>query len=120
MDENNKNNSPNGWIDRELNGRLKNNSPNGWTGRELNEQLENSSLNGLADGELHFFEPSCAPQNFENKRFPLNACLLSRLLQIGKVQTKAETVEQNVRLQGSSTTRLCSELPGCTVRLKEG
>ena len=28
MDENNKNNSPNGWTDGELNGRLENNSPN--------------------------------------------------------------------------------------------
>ena len=31
MDENNKNSSPNGWTDGELNGELENNSPNEWT-----------------------------------------------------------------------------------------
>ena len=43
MDENNKNNSPNGWTDDgELNGQLENNSANRWTDRELNDQLENN------------------------------------------------------------------------------
>ena len=43
MDENNKYNSPNGWTDEELNGRLENNSPNRWTDGELNDQHENNS-----------------------------------------------------------------------------
>ena len=29
------------------------------------------------------------PSDFENRRFPLNACLLNRLLQTGEVQAKA-------------------------------
>ena len=51
--------------------------------------------------------------------FRLNACLLSKIFQIGKVQTKAETIERYMRCQGSSSKRLCLELLGCTVRLKE-
>ena len=38
-------NSPNGWMDAELNGRLENNSPNKWTGGESNGGLENNSPN---------------------------------------------------------------------------
>ena len=54
-DENNKNNSPNGWTDGESCGRLENNSPNrfGWMDRELKKQLENNSSNGWTDVELH-------------------------------------------------------------------
>ena len=37
------------------------------------------------------------PSDFENKRFPLNAWLLSGLFQTGKVQTKTDTTERNVR-----------------------
>ena len=48
MDQNNKNNSPNGWTDLELNGRLENNSLNRWSDGELNDQHENNSLK---DGE---------------------------------------------------------------------
>ena len=36
------------------------------------------------------------PSAFENKCFLLNACLLSRLFQTRKVQTKAETIERNM------------------------
>ena len=41
------------------------------------------------------------PSDFENKCFLLNICLLSGLFQTGRVQTKAETVEQNMRYQES-------------------
>ena len=64
------------------------------------------------------------PSDFENKCFVLSACLLSRLFQTGKVQTRAEAVERNVRRQGSSSKCLFPELRrgggGGTVRLKEG
>ena len=39
------------------------------------------------------FKRTVDPSDFENKRFPLNACILSRLFQKGKVETKAETIE---------------------------
>ena len=60
------------------------------------------------------------PSDFESKRCPLNACLLSGLRQTSKVQTKAEIIERNVRWQESSSKRLVLELPGCTVRLNGG
>ena len=43
MDENNKNNSPNGWTDGELNGRLENKSPKDG---ESNSKHENNSPKG--------------------------------------------------------------------------
>ena len=52
MDENKKNNSPNGWTDGELNGRLENNSPNTWTDGELNDWLKNNSPDRWTDGKL--------------------------------------------------------------------
>ena len=39
------------------------------------------------------------PSDFENKCFPPSACLLSRLFQISKVQTKSETTEQNMMVR---------------------
>ena len=54
--------------------------------------------------------------DFENMCFPLNACLLSRLFQTGKVQTKAETMERSMRWQGSISKHL---IPEYKVRLKE-
>ena len=58
MDENNKNNSPNGWTDGELNGRLENNSPNRWTDGELNDQHENNSpKHGESDGRHEITRP---------------------------------------------------------------
>ena len=53
MDENNKNNSPNGWTNGELNGRLENNSLNRWTDGELNDQHENNSpKDGESNGSV--------------------------------------------------------------------
>ena len=49
----------------------------------------------------------------------INACLLSGLYQTGKVETKTETVDRNMIMQGSSSKRLLFELPGCTVHVKE-
>ena len=81
--------------------------------------------NYQSDGGLFHFESTLLSSgvnhiDFENKRFPLNACLLSRLFQTGKVQTKAETMGGNMRWQGSSSKHLFLELPGCTFHLKEG
>ena len=36
------------------------------------------------------FKRTVNPSDFEKKRFPLNACLLSRPFQTGKVQAKGE------------------------------
>ena len=66
------------------------------------------------------FKRTVHASDSENKRFLLNACLLSRGFQIGKVETKAETTERNVSLQRSSSKHLFSELQGYTVHLKEG
>ena len=55
---------------------------------------------------LPFFQANCAPSDFENKRLPLNACLLGGLFLTGKVQTKSETIEWHMRWQGSSSKRL--------------
>ena len=66
------------------------------------------------------FKQTVNPSDFGNKRFLLNACLLSRLFQTGKVQTKGETIERNMRWQRSSSKRLSLKLQKCTVRLKEG
>ena len=65
------------------------------------------------------FKHTVHPSGFENKRFPLNTCFLSGLFQTGKVQTKAETIEPNIRQQGSSSKHLFLELPGCVGLLKE-
>ena len=56
----------------------------------------------------------------ENIHFLLSSCLLSsRRFQISKVQTKAETIERNVK-QRSSSKRLFLELPLCTAGLENG
>ena len=53
MNENNKNNSPNGWTDGELNGWLENNSPNRWTDGELNDRHKNNSpKDGESNGRV--------------------------------------------------------------------
>ena len=44
-----KNNSPKGWTDAELNGRLENNSPNRWTGGESNGGLK---ITHQMDGQM--------------------------------------------------------------------
>ena len=62
----------------------------------------------------------CTPAILKIVRFALKACLLSRLLQTGEVQTKASTIERKEIWQGSSSKRLFIELPSCTVYLKEG
>ena len=62
MDENNKNNSPNGWTDLgELNGWLENNSPNRWTDGELNDQHEN---NPPKDGESNGRHENNSPKGW--------------------------------------------------------
>ena len=43
--------------------------------------------------KLHFFQANCVPQQFEIKCFPLNAGLLSRLFQTGKVQSNRTKCE---------------------------
>ena len=43
--------------------------------------------------------------DFENKSFQLNACLLGRIFQTRKVQTKAETIEGTMRWQESSSKK---------------
>ena len=65
------------------------------------------TLKGVAYNQSHpvdwpyiSFKRVVHPRDFENKRFVRNACLLSRLFQTGKVQTKAETIERNVRWEG--------------------
>ena len=70
--------------------------------------------------EITHLSSKLSTQQFKIKCFPLNACILSRLFQTGKVQTKVETTEQNVRWQESSSKHLFLELLGCTFRLKEG
>ena len=57
-------------------------------------------------------KPTVHLSEFENKCFPLNANLLGRLFQTGKIQTKTETMEQNMRWQGSSSKRLFLRIAG--------
>ena len=44
-----KNNSPKGWTDAKLNGRLENNSPNRWTG---GDQMAGSIITHKMDGQM--------------------------------------------------------------------
>ena len=58
------------------------------------------------------FKQTVHPNDFENKSFMLNTCLLSGRFQTDKKQTKAETIEQDVRWQGLSSKHLFLELLG--------
>ena len=47
-----------------------------------------------------------------NAFFPLNACLLIGHFQTGKIQTKAETMEQNMKWQGAKQQAFISRTAG--------
>ena len=53
----------------------------------------------------HFFQTAMHPSDFENKSFPLKACLLNRLFQTGKVQTKRQQNEIQSTLSKTDTVR---------------
>ena len=61
--------------------------------KKLIKNIDKQAFFLIREVDLNFLQTSCAPSDFENKCFLLNACLLSGLFQTSKVQTKAETVE---------------------------
>ena len=58
------------------------------------------------DGFYTSYKQTVHPSDLKNIRFLVSTCLLIRLFQTSKVQTKAETMESNMSWQESGSKHL--------------